>query len=34
VPSVKADGFQMSGESNPAQLGRQIAGAVYGGIGK
>jgi hypothetical protein len=34
VPSVKADGFQMSGDGNPAQLGRQIAGAVYGGIGK
>ena len=34
VPSVKADGFQMSGDGSPAQLGRQIAGAVYGGIGK
>jgi hypothetical protein len=34
VPALKADGFQMSGERNPAQLGRQIAGAVYGGIGK
>jgi len=34
VPSVKAEGFQMSGDGNPAQLGRQIAGAVYGGIGK
>jgi len=34
VPVVRADGFQMSGERNPEQLGRQIAGAVYGGIGK
>ena len=34
VPSVKAEGFQMSGDGNPAQLGRQIAGSVYGGIGK
>jgi hypothetical protein len=34
VPSVKAEGFQMSGDGNPSQLGRQIAGAVYGGIGK
>ena len=34
VPSVRAEGFQMSGDGSPAQLGRQIAGAVYGGIGK
>lgn len=34
VPSVRAGGFQMSGEGNPVQLGRQIAGSVYGGIGK
>jgi len=34
VPSVRAEGFQISGDGNPAQLGRQIAGAVYGGIGK
>jgi hypothetical protein len=34
VPSVKAEGFQMSGDGNPSQLGRQIAGSVYGGIGK
>lgn len=33
VPSVKAGGFEISGEG-PAQLGKQIAGAVYGGIGK
>lgn len=34
VPAIKAGGFETSGESNPVQLGRQIAGAVYGGIGK
>lgn len=34
VPAIKAGGFEMSGDGNPAQLGRQIAGAVYGGIGK
>jgi hypothetical protein len=34
VPAVRAGGFQMSGEKNPRQLGRQIARAVYGGIGK
>jgi hypothetical protein len=34
VPSVKAGGFEMSGDGNPGELGRQIAGAVYGGIGK
>lgn len=34
VPSVKANGFEMSGEGGPARLGRQIARSVYGGIGK
>ena len=34
VPSLRAGGFQMGGDGNPRQLGRQIAGAVYGGIGK
>jgi hypothetical protein len=34
VPSLRADGFQMSGERNPAQLGQQIARSVCGGIGK
>ncbi len=34
VPSVKAEGFQIGGEGNPVQLGRQIARSVYGGIGK
>jgi len=34
VPAVRADGFQMGGDGNPSQLGRQIAESVYGGIGK
>ena len=34
VPSVKADGIQMTNDSRPADLGNQIAKAVYGGIGK
>jgi hypothetical protein len=34
VPSLRAEGFQMSGDGNPAQLGQQIARSVYGGIGK
>lgn len=34
VPSVQAGGFRMSRESNPTQLGQQIAVSVYGGIGK
>jgi len=34
VPSVRAGGFEMNAEKNPRQLGRQIARAVYGGIGK
>ena len=34
VPSVGAKSLEMSGDGNPAQLGRQIANSVYGGIGK
>lgn len=34
VPAVRAGGIEMGGDGDPAQLGRQIAGAVYGGIGK
>jgi hypothetical protein len=34
VPSVKADGVRMTNDSHPADLGRQIAQSVYGGIGK
>jgi len=33
VPSVRADGINSVGGS-PGQIGRQIARAVYGGIGK
>lgn len=33
VPSVNAAGIQLSPGSSPAQLGRQIAQSVYGGIG-
>jgi hypothetical protein len=33
VPSVRADGINSVGGS-PARIGRQIAKAVYGGIGK
>ncbi len=34
VPSVKAEGIQLKNDSSPAHFGRQIAQAVYGGIGK
>ena len=34
VPAVRANGFEMSRESDPVRLGQQIAGSVYGGIGK
>ncbi len=34
VPSIRANSIRMSSESNPSQLGRQIALSVYGGIGK
>ncbi len=32
--SVPADGIQLTSDGSPASLGEQIAGAVYGGIGK
>ncbi|HEV8580955.1 MAG TPA: hypothetical protein VGX68_17955 [Thermoanaerobaculia bacterium] len=32
VPSVRADGFAMSGDGSPVSLGQQIARSVYGGI--
>jgi hypothetical protein len=32
--SVRAAGIQLANDGNTAQLGEQIAGAVYGGIGK
>ncbi len=34
VPAVRANGFEMSGEGGPVRLGQQIAGSVYGGIGR
>ncbi len=33
VPNLRANSIQLSGESNPSHLGKQIAQAVYGGIG-
>ena len=33
VPRVPGGTIQLSSESNPTQLGQQIAQAVYGGIG-
>lgn len=33
LPRLSADGIQLTGGSNPAQLGRQIAQSVYEGIG-
>ena len=34
TPSVRADAIQLTGESSPAQIGRQIAGSIYESIGK
>jgi len=34
VPSVAGGTIRLTGESHPADLGRQIAQAVYGGIGR
>jgi hypothetical protein len=38
MPAISAKGFQLSASNgpgnSPAQLGRQIAHSVYGGIGK
>ena len=34
VPSLRADAIQMTTQSNPAEIGRQIAGSIYGSIGK
>ena len=34
MSAVRANGFQMSGESDPVRLGQRIAGSVYGGLGK
>ena len=34
VPSLKADAIRLSSDGTPARLGKQIARAVYGGIGE
>jgi len=34
VPSVRADAIQLTSQNDPVQLGRQIAGSIYGSIGK
>jgi len=34
VPSMRADSIQLTAQSSPAQLGRQIAGSIYGSIDK
>jgi hypothetical protein len=34
TPGIRADAIQLMTKSSPAQLGRQIAGSIYGGIGK
>jgi hypothetical protein len=33
LPRLSTSGIQLTGDDNPAQLGRQIAQSVYGGIG-
>jgi hypothetical protein len=34
LPRIASPAIQLNGGNDPAQLGRTIAGAVYGGIGK
>jgi len=34
MPSMSAPGLQLTAGSTPAQMGQQIAQAVYGGIGQ
>ena len=34
VPSVRANAIQLASPSTPVQLARQIAGSIYGSIGK
>jgi hypothetical protein len=34
LPRIAGPAIQLNGENDPTQLGRKIAGAVYGGIGK
>lgn len=34
MPDMRADAIQLTPQNTPAQLGRQIAGSIYGGIDK
>jgi hypothetical protein len=34
TPSLRADPIQLTNISQPAQIGQQIAGSIYGSIGK
>lgn len=34
LPSLRANGFEMSSGRDPVQLGQQIARSVYGGLGQ
>jgi hypothetical protein len=34
TPSLRADPIQVTAQSSPAQIGREIAGSIYGGIDK
>lgn len=34
VPGARADAIQFSAQNSPAEIGRQIAGSIYGSIGK
>lgn len=34
MPSLRADALQLNADSNPRQIGNQIAQSIYGGIGK
>lgn len=34
VPQVRGSSIQLPGQASPSDLGRQIARAVYGGIGR
>ena len=34
VPNVRSNAIELTTQSSPAQIGRQIAGSIYGSIGK
>ena len=34
VPNVRSNAIELTTQSSPAQIGRQIAGSIYGGINK